>query len=119
MRVLNYALVPDGGTQVLNLELDSGERVSIGLDGRMGTPREARQLFIGGGPEAPGTRLLPIGGEEERATIALLERWRECALSPARREFLTQADDAGLQGQDLLDRMALEFLADVQARAQA
>jgi hypothetical protein len=47
MRILDYALSPDGGTQVIILELDNGEQLKIGLDGRMDSPVSGKQMFIG------------------------------------------------------------------------
>jgi len=38
MRGLDYALATDGGTQVIVLEIDEGEKLMIGLDGRMDSP---------------------------------------------------------------------------------
>lgn len=116
MRILNYALSPDGGTQVVDLETSDGERISIGLDGRMDSPGGGKQLFIGPSPESPDARMLPVGSAEEREVILLLEKWLEATQGFLRREALMNADLATLEGQDLLDRLALEFLLGIQKR---
>ena len=116
MRIIDYALAPDGGTQVVTLELDDGQKLSIGLDGRMDSPAAGTQLFIGHGPDAPGTRLLPVGGKEEAEVIAILERWLEKTQGFMRREALMDADISSLEGQDLLDRLVLGFLLEIQQR---
>lgn len=116
MRISDYALAPDGGTQIVTLEIDDGQQLSIGLDGRMDSPAAGVQLFIGTGPDAPGTRILEIGGAEESEVISLLERWLEETQGFIRREALMDADIASLEGQDLLDRLALGFLLEIQQR---
>lgn len=116
MRILDYALALDGGTQVVVLETAEGERVSIGLDGRMGSPGSGKQLFIGASPQSPDARMLPIGGVEEREAISLLEEWLDETQGFMRREALMEAERSALEGQDLLDRLALEFLLEVQRR---
>ena len=88
----------------------------IGQDGRMDAPGKGRQLFIGGAPDSPDAQLLPIGGPEETAIIALLEQWVEQTQGFVRREALMDADSSTLKGQDLLDRLALEFILDLRRR---
>jgi hypothetical protein len=119
MRILSYCLALDGGTQVIELELDGSGRIKIGLDGRMGSPLEGRQLFIGGSPDSPDAQLLPVGGREEADVIALLEQWQDQTQGFLRREVLINADPDVLDKQDLLDRMAIEFLMKVKSREQA
>jgi hypothetical protein len=46
MRIRNYALALDGGTQIVVLETDDDEQISIGLNGRMDAPARGKQLFI-------------------------------------------------------------------------
>lgn len=116
MRVLDYALATDGGTKVIDLEKDDGQRVSIGLDGRMDSPGSGKQLFIGAGPESPDVLMLPIGGPEENEVLLLLQRWLDETQGFIRRESLMSADESSLQGQDLLDRLALEFLIEIRHR---
>ncbi len=116
MRILNYALALDGGTQVVDLEIRSGEQISIGLDGRMDSPGGGKQLFIGPSPESPEARMLPVGSAEEREVILLLEKWLEATQGFLRREALMDADPATLKDQDRLDRLALEFLLAIQNR---
>ena len=116
MRIVDYAIATDGGTQVIDLEKDDGQRVSIGLDGRMDSPGAGKQLFIGPGPDSPSVRMLLVGGPEENEVLSLLERWLDETQSPNRRESLMAADVSTLQGQDLLDRLALEFLLEVRHR---
>jgi hypothetical protein len=116
VRVLDYALALDGGTQILVLELANGERMTIGLDGRMGSPTAGKQLFIGSSPESPAARMLSLGGSEERNVISLLERWIDETQGFLRRDALMEAEQSTLQGQDLLDRMAMEFLMEVRNR---
>ena len=116
MRIAAYALVPDGGTQIVVLETDDGDRLSIGLDGRMDSPVAGLQVFVGSAPEHPDTRLLPIGGSEEAETVALLDRWLEETQGYLRRESLMDADISKLQGQSLRDRLAIEFLLELRAR---
>lgn len=118
MRILNYCLALDGGTQVIELELDGSGRIQIGLDGRMGSPLEGQQLFIGGSPDSPDAQLLPVGGREEADVIALLEQWQDQTQGFLRREVLINADPDVLDKQDLLDRMAIEFLIKVKSREQ-
>jgi len=57
--------------------------------------------------------MLPIGGTEEREVISLLEEWLEKIQGFIRRESLMDADQSSLKGQDLLDRLALEFLLEI------
>ncbi len=116
MRILDYALALDGGTQVVVLELDDGEHSMIGLDGRMDSPVSGKQLFIGRSPESPDARLLPIGGSEEAEVISLLESCLDQTQGFLRREALIEADPSTLEGQDLLDRLALLFLLEVRGR---
>ena len=116
MRILNYALALDGGTQIVDLEIRSGEQISIGLDGRMDAPGGGKQLFIGSSPESREARMLPVGSAEEREVILLLEKWLEATQGFLRREALMNADSASLKGQDRLDRLALEFLLKIQNR---
>ncbi|UCH48110.1 MAG: hypothetical protein JSU95_19120 [Betaproteobacteria bacterium] len=116
MRIVDYALATDGGTQVIDLEKDDGQRVCIGLDGRMDSTGAGKQLFIGAGPESPNVLMLPIAGPEENEVLLLLQRWLEETQGSTRREFLMSADIETLQGQDLLDRLALEFLLVVRPR---
>ena len=119
MRVLDYALATDGGTQVLTLELDGGAVLSFGLDGRMESPGAGKQLFIGRSPESPEARLLPVGGAEEAELVALLEAWLDRTQGFLRREALAEADLSALEGQDMLDRLALDFLLEVKSRRLA
>ena len=116
MRILDYALAVDGGTQIITLETDGGEQLSIGIDGRMNSPVSGRQIFIGSSPESPDATMLPIGGTEECAVISLLEQWLDETQGFIRRENLMGAEQSSLQGQDLLDRFALEFLLEIKAR---
>jgi hypothetical protein len=116
VRITDYALAPDGGIQIVTLEIDDGQQLSIGLDGRMDSPAAGMQLFIGNGPEAPDASMLQIGGAEEAEIIALLERWLEKTQSYIRRESLMDADISKLKGQSLRDRLAIEFLLEIQQR---
>jgi hypothetical protein len=116
MRILDYALALDGGTQIVVLEIGDGEQVTIGLDGRMGSPTNGKQLFIGASPERSDTRMLPIGGIKEREVISLLEKWVDETQGFMRREALMEMDQSTLEGQDLLDRLALEFFLEVRSR---
>jgi hypothetical protein len=116
VRIIDYALAPDGGTQIVTLEIDDGQQLSIGLDGRMDSPAAGMQLFIGNGPDAPSARMLRIGGAEEAEVITVLERWLEEAQGFIRREALMDADLSSLEGQDLLDRLAFEFLLEIRQR---
>ena len=116
MRVFDYALAADGGTQVVDLETSDGKRISIGIDGRMDAPGGGKQLFIGASPGSSDSRMLPIGSAEEREAILLLEKWLEATQGFLRREALMDADLETLKGQDLLDRLALEFLLAIQNR---
>lgn len=116
MRILDYALSLDGGTQIVVLETASGERLTIGLDGRMNSPNSGKQLFIGAAPDSPDAQLLPIGGTEEREVISLLERWVDETQGFLRREALMESEKSTLKGQDLLDRLALQFLLEVRNR---
>ena len=110
VRILDYALALDGGTQVITLEYNDGEQINIGLDGRMESPLSGKQLFIGISPEGTETKLLEIGGSEELEIITLLESWLDQTQGFLRREALMESDPAALKDQDLLDRMGLEFL---------
>lgn len=116
MQISDYALALDGGTQIVVVETDGGERLTIGLDGRMDSPLAGMQLFIGPAPEHRDTRMLPIPGPEEAEIIALLERWLEETQDCVRRESLMDADLSTLRGQGLLDRLALELLLEIRAR---
>lgn len=116
MRILDYALALDGGTQTIVLETDDGEQVTIGLDGRMDSPASGKQLFIGSYPGNHDTRMLPVGGADEREVISLLEKWLDDTQGSGRREALMEAEQSTLNGQDLLDRLALEFLREVRSR---
>ncbi len=116
MQILDYAIVPDGGTQVFDLELDDGMVLSIGLDGRMDAPLGGKQLFIGQSPNSPDARLLAVGGSDEADIIRLLEQWLDQAQAAGRKETLLAADTASLADQDLRDRMVIEFLLQVKAR---
>ncbi|KPK23158.1 MAG: hypothetical protein AMJ61_16190 [Desulfobacterales bacterium SG8_35_2] len=75
MRIRDYALALDGGTQIIVLETGDGGQIRIGLDGRINSSAGGKQLFIGNSPESPDTRMLPSGGTEEREVISLLEEW--------------------------------------------
>ena len=116
MRVLDYALATDGGTQIVTLELADGKQAMIGLDGRMDSPVSGEQLFIGGSPESPTAQLLPIGGGEEAEAISWLETWLVQTQGSGRQESLMEADYSTLAGQDLLDRLAIEFLLEIRDR---
>lgn len=116
VKILNYALALDGGTQIITLENKDGEQISIGLDGRMESPLSGRQLFIGNSPDGPETILLEIGGAEELEVIALLESWLDQTQGFLRREALMETDPASLKGQDILDRMGLQFLSEIKRR---
>lgn len=74
------------------------------------------QLFIGNGPDVPGARMLRSGGAEEAEVITVLERWLEETQGLIRRKALMDADISALEGQDLLDRLALGFLLEIQPR---
>jgi len=116
MKILNYALALDGGTEVITLENNEGEQINIGLDGRMESPLSGKQLFIGTSPDGSETKLLQIGGAEELEIISLLEKWLDQTQGFLRREALMETDPASLKGQDILDRMSLEFLLKVKQR---
>lgn len=116
MRIIDYALALDGGTQIITLEISEGEQISIGLDGRVGSPTSGKQLFIGNSPESPDTRMLPIGGIEEREVVSLLENWANETQGFIRREALMEVEQSTLNGQDLLDLLGLKFLLEVQSR---
>ena len=116
MRIREYALALDGGTQIIVLETGDGRQITIGLDGRMDSPAGGKQLFIGNSPESSDTRMLPIGGTEEREVISLLEEWLEKTQGFIRRETLMDADQSALKGQDLLDRLALKFFLEIRHR---
>ena len=116
MKLLDFALALDGGTLVITLENNKGERINIGLDGRMESPLSGKQLFIGKSPDSPETILLEIGGVEELEIVSLLEKWLNQTQGFLRREILMESDPASLEGQDLLDRMGLEFLLKIKQR---
>ena len=116
MKILDYALALDGGTQVITLENNDGEQINIGLDGRMDSPLSGKQLFIGNSPDGPETILLAMGGTEELEVIALLESWLDQTQGFLRREALMESDPASLKGQDILDKMGLEFLLKIKRR---
>ena len=116
MKILDFVIALDGGTRVIDLELDNGKVITIGLDGRMDSVLSGRQLFIGASPDGPNTEMLAVGGSKEAEIIALLEKWLEKSLESPRQNALMAADTASLKGQDLLDRMAVEFLNDVRNR---
>ena len=116
MKILNYALALDGGTEVITLENNKGEQINVGLDGRIESPLSGKQLFIGTSPDGPETKLLEIGGAEELEIISLLEKWLDQTQGFLRREVLMETDPASLKGQDILDRMSLEFLLKVKQR---
>ena len=116
MKIHDYALAFDGGTQVITLENNEGEQISIGLDGRMESPLSGKQLFLGNSPDGPETKLLEIGGVEELEIISLLEKWLDQTQGFLRREVLMESDPASLKGQDILDRMGLEFLLKIKQR---
>lgn len=116
MRVLDYALATDGGTQVIVFELDDAEKLMIGFDGRMDSPVSGKQMFIGSSPESSDTRLLPIGGTEEGKVISLMKKWLDQTQGFIRREALMAIDPSELKSQDLLDRLALEFILKVRSR---
>lgn len=116
MRIIDYALALDGGSQIMVLETTSGEQVTIGLDGRMTSPNSGKQLLIGLSPDSPDAQLLPVGGIEERELILLLEQWADETQGFLRREVLMESEQSELEGQDLLDRLALQFLLDIKNR---
>jgi hypothetical protein len=116
VKILDYALALDGGTQVITLENNDGEQINIGLDGRMDSPLSGKQLFIGNSPDGPETKLLEIGGAQELEVIALLESWLDQSQGFLRREALAESDPASLKGQDILDRMGLQFLLEIKQR---
>ena len=60
--------------------------------------------------------LLPIGGDEERRIIMLLESWLEETLGIGRREALMSAEESDLAGQELLDWLAMKFLLEIKQR---
>ena len=116
MKILDYALALDGGTQVITLENSKGEQISIGLDGRMESPLSGKQIFVGNSPDRPATKLLEIGGVEELEIISLLGKWLDHAQGFLRREALMESDPASLKGQDIPDRMAIELLLKIKQR---
>ena len=116
MRIIDYALALDGGTQIIVLEIGNGGQITIGLDGRMSLPTSGKQVFIGNSPESPDTRKLPIGGIEELEVISLLENWADETQGFIRREALMEAEQSTLKGQDLLDRLGLQFLFELRSR---
>jgi hypothetical protein len=116
VKIIDYALALDGGTQVVVLEDDDGRQITFGRDGRMGIPESSRQLFFGGAPDAADARRLAIGSTEEAELVALMERWLDTTQGFLRREALLDADPETLNGQDLLDRMALELYLEIRQR---
>jgi hypothetical protein len=60
--------------------------------------------------------LLPVGGTEERNVISMLDKWLETTQGCIRREAPVNADQFALVGQDLLDRLAIQFLLEVRTR---
>jgi hypothetical protein len=116
MKILDYALALDGGTQIIELECDDGTTISVGLDGRMDSPAAGRQLFVGNGPDSADTQWLEIGSSAEQEVIAFLEQWLDETQGFIRRESLMDANHSDLKGQNLLDRLALDFLLEVRNR---
>lgn len=116
MKILDYALALDGGTQVITLDTGAGTTICVGLDGRMGAPLGGKQLFIGNSPEGPETRMLAIGGTEEAEIVSLLQQWLEQTQGFLRRELLLAADPDSLDGQDRLDCMGMLFLRQIEQR---
>ena len=116
MKVLDYALALDGGTQVITLDTGEGGQICIGLDGRMDAPLGGKQLFLGNSPDGPATRMLAIGGAEEAEIVSLLQQWLEQTQGFLRREFLMEADPASLDGQDRLDHLGMLFLRQIEQR---
>ena len=100
----------------MTLDTGEGTKICIGLDGRMDSLQSGRQLFVGNSPDGPKTRMLPIGGAEEAEIVSLLQQWLEQTQDFSRGEFLLQADPAALEGQDLLDCMAMLFLREIEQR---
>lgn len=82
----------------------------------MELPGQGRQLFIGSTPDGAGKQQLPVGSREETDVITLLEKWQQQTQGFLRMEVLIKADPAVLDKQDLLDRMAIEFLHEVKNR---
>lgn len=116
MKILDYALALDGGTQVITLDAGDGRQICIGLDGRMNAPLGGKQLFIGNSPDGPESRMLTIGSDEEIEIVSLLQQWLEQTQGFLRREFLLDADPDSLEGQDLLDCMGMLFLRQIEQR---
>ena len=92
MRMLDSAPALDGRTQIIVLETGNGEQMNIGLDGRMDSPTFGKQVFIGNSPDSPDTRMLPLGGIEERKVISLLHNWADETQGFFRREALMEID---------------------------
>jgi len=82
----------------------------------MDSPVSGKPLFIGSSPESPDVRLLPVGGTEEGNVISLMEKWFDQTQGFIRREALMEIDPSKLKDQDLLDRLALEFILEVRGR---
>ena len=116
VKIVEYALVLDGGPRVITLQNSDEEQINFGLDGRMDSPSYAKQLFIRNFPDGPETRLLEMGGAEEGEMVALLECWLDQIQDTLRREALMQSDPASLKGPDVLDRMGLQFLLRIKQR---
>lgn len=116
MKILDYALALDGGTQVITLENNDGEQINIGLDGRMDSSLSGKQLFIGNSPDDSETKLLEIGGSEEHEVITLLEEWLDQTQGFLRKEALMESDPASLKDQDILDRMGIQFILKIKQR---
>ena len=98
------------------LEIDDGKKLTFGLDGRTDSPVSGNQIFTGCSPDSPDARLLPVGGTGESIIVSLLEKWLDQTQGFLRREALLEADPSALKGQDLLDRLALEFILELRDR---
>ena len=92
MRILDYSIALDGGTQIIVIECDDGERVTIGLDGRMDSPTSGKQLLVGKSPDHPDTKWLAIGGADEKKVMSLPEKWLDDTQGFIRRGALMDAD---------------------------
>ena len=101
--------------RVLDLALDDGSRLTIGLDGRMNAPLCREQGFIGSAPAGPQGRLLPVGPGAAYAVTALPDRWRDRTRGFFRRDALMPAASSAVHGQ--LDRTGRAFLCQVKARS--
>ena len=60
--------------------------------------------------------LLVVGAEEDEV-ISLLEQWTDETQGFLQREALMESDQSTLEGQDLVDSLALEFLLNVKNRS--